>query len=381
MNDFHFLTIALANKNKQQAMLLLRDKNEFAARKIMQKAGVNVPPLTGRLFWRWVQEYIFSACRPQPETRYETIAKPHRDNKPASDHNARLSEPGSYRSDKSNGASGHDSGSLQHPISESSQSGTVCTGKNGVSSVHHNMGHKHNQNTGKASDEGKSAVDMGGGHAACVYSGISRAFSVARAQHSVCIRRRDATAGMADEIRPERRRNRHLFTRGVNVSTLAGKLWYSGRSARSDTGSVFRQQCNAMAAGTGGRRSVRRALQPERFDMPSSAAFRNDDSGHITHIAFPLARATAGWCADAGRLGTLHAPPVFLLSLYLASAYTRHCLFLVKYQATSACTVIQILEVLATVNAMTTVAMDSGYDNVSVFFSLFSQVWGYSPAV
>ncbi|EPG6158810.1 hypothetical protein M0K56_005595, partial [Klebsiella pneumoniae] len=52
LNDFHFLAIALANKNKHQAMLLLRDKNEFAARKIMEKAGANVPSLTGRLFWR-----------------------------------------------------------------------------------------------------------------------------------------------------------------------------------------------------------------------------------------------------------------------------------------------------------------------------------------
>ncbi|MEL8606655.1 hypothetical protein J4V69_22050 [Escherichia coli] len=62
MNDFHFLAIALANKNKHQAMLPLRDKNEFAARKIMEKAGANVPSLTGRLFWRWVQDYIFSAA-------------------------------------------------------------------------------------------------------------------------------------------------------------------------------------------------------------------------------------------------------------------------------------------------------------------------------
>lgn len=143
MNDFHFLTIALANKNKQQAMLLLRDKNEFAARKIMEKAGAKVPPLTGRLFWRWVQEYIFSACRPQRETRYETSEKSHKDSKPASDDKAGHAESGSHRPDKDNGAAGHDGGSLQHAVSESSRSGTVRTGKNGVPSVHDDMGGKH----------------------------------------------------------------------------------------------------------------------------------------------------------------------------------------------------------------------------------------------
>lgn len=323
MNDFHFLTIALANKNKQQAMLLLRDKNEFAARKIMQKAGVNVPPLTGRLFWRWVQEYIFSACRPQPETRYETIAKPHRDNKPASDDNARLAESGSHRPDKSNGATGHDGGSLQHPVYESSGSGTVRTGKNGVPSVHNDMGGKHYQSARQASDKGEPAMGLGGSHPACLRPGISPSFSVVRAQHSVRIRQRNAAAGVAGEIRLERYGHRHRITHSIDVSTMACKLWPSGRTAGTGAGSLFRYRDNTTAARTGGCRVVRRAVQPERSDPPGCAAFRNDDGGHITHTAASLFRTAAGRCADAGRPGTLHAPPVLLRSLYLASVPVR----------------------------------------------------------
>lgn len=325
MNDFHFLAIALANKNKHQAMLLLRDKNEFAARKIMEKAGANVPSLTGRLFWRWVQDYIFSACRPQQETRYETIAKSHRDNKPASDDNARLAESGSHRPDKGNGATGHDGGSLQHAVYERSRSGTVRTGKNGVPSVHNDMGGKHYQSTRQASDKGEPAVGLGGSHPACVRPGISQSFSVVRAQHSVRIRQRNAAAGVAGEICLERYGHRHRITHNIDVSTMACKLWPSGRTAGTGAGSLFRYRDNTTAARTGGCRVVRRAVQPERSEPPGCAAFRNDDGGHITHTAASLVRAAAGRCADAGRPGTLHAPPFLLRSLYLASFSVRYC--------------------------------------------------------
>lgn len=325
MNDFHFLTIALANKNKHQAMLLLRDKNEFAARKIIEKAGAKVPPLTGRLFWAWVQEYIFSACRPQQETRYETAEKSHRDNKPACDDNARLAESGSYRPDKGNGATGHDGGSLQHHVYESSGSGTVRTGKNGVPSVHNDMGGKHYQSARQASDKGEPAVGLGGSHPACLRPGISPSFSVVRAQHSVCIRRRNAAAGVAGEIRVERRGHRHHITHSVDISTMACKLWPSGRTAGTGAGSLFLYRDNTTAARTGGCRVVRRAIQPERSEPSGCATFRNDDSGHITHTAASLVRAAAGRCADAGRPGTLHAPPFLLRSLYLASVPVRHC--------------------------------------------------------
>lgn len=44
-------------------MLIIRDKSESVARKILQKAGVNAPPYSGRIFWQWVQGYILRVCR------------------------------------------------------------------------------------------------------------------------------------------------------------------------------------------------------------------------------------------------------------------------------------------------------------------------------
>jgi hypothetical protein len=67
MNSFHQFSLALAVKNKTSAMLILRDKTEPVARKILQKAGISVPGYSGRIFWQWVQNYIFQACRPGQE--------------------------------------------------------------------------------------------------------------------------------------------------------------------------------------------------------------------------------------------------------------------------------------------------------------------------
>jgi len=61
MNDFHIFNTFILQKDKINAMLVLRDKSEFAARKILEKARVRVPLLTGRMFWQgsaWKTENI-----------------------------------------------------------------------------------------------------------------------------------------------------------------------------------------------------------------------------------------------------------------------------------------------------------------------------------
>ncbi|MBD3126283.1 hypothetical protein [Citrobacter braakii] len=55
MNDFHLFSIHINNKDINNAMLVLRDKAESVARRIMVKARVCVPSCTGKLFWSWVQ--------------------------------------------------------------------------------------------------------------------------------------------------------------------------------------------------------------------------------------------------------------------------------------------------------------------------------------
>ena len=58
MNSFYHFKQALDSKQKNMAMLILRDKTESVARKIMEKAKIHVPDYKGRIFWQWVQKYI-----------------------------------------------------------------------------------------------------------------------------------------------------------------------------------------------------------------------------------------------------------------------------------------------------------------------------------
>ncbi|PDO81571.1 hypothetical protein BK796_23640, partial [Kosakonia pseudosacchari] len=67
MNSFFLFSTALSNKDKNSAMLIIRDKSESVARKILQKAGVSVPSYSGRVFWQWVQDYILRACRTEKD--------------------------------------------------------------------------------------------------------------------------------------------------------------------------------------------------------------------------------------------------------------------------------------------------------------------------
>jgi len=70
MNDFHILSLCIRNKDVAGAMHVLRDKSEFAARKILKKIKVTVTSLTGRVFWHDVQRWLLNACR-QENTQHE----------------------------------------------------------------------------------------------------------------------------------------------------------------------------------------------------------------------------------------------------------------------------------------------------------------------
>jgi hypothetical protein len=63
MNDFHHLNLFTQQGDKNSALLLLKNKNEFAVKKIMKKAGYTLPSLQGKQFWLYVQNTIISACR------------------------------------------------------------------------------------------------------------------------------------------------------------------------------------------------------------------------------------------------------------------------------------------------------------------------------
>lgn len=60
MNDFHILSLCIQNNDIKGAMLVLRDKSEFAARKILERIKVKLPVNTGRQFWSWLQSWLIN---------------------------------------------------------------------------------------------------------------------------------------------------------------------------------------------------------------------------------------------------------------------------------------------------------------------------------
>ncbi|WP_407197924.1 hypothetical protein [Citrobacter freundii] len=63
MNDFHILSICIQKKDDVAgAMRVLRDKSEFAVRKILEKLKVRVTSQTGRAFWHFVQSWLLTAA-------------------------------------------------------------------------------------------------------------------------------------------------------------------------------------------------------------------------------------------------------------------------------------------------------------------------------
>nr|EGT4418702.1 hypothetical protein [Cronobacter malonaticus] len=116
MNDFHLFSIYLSQKNKIQAMLILRDKSEFAARKIMEKAYIRVPACTGRIFWNWVQSYIYTACRSEQENTFEGTVN-HSQNSFQSTAANDTAESRSSGFGETPGDAGHAPRSLQHAVS------------------------------------------------------------------------------------------------------------------------------------------------------------------------------------------------------------------------------------------------------------------------
>lgn len=240
MNDWHHLIICFEQKNSYRAMLLLRDKSEFAARKIMEKARITPPAYTGKLFWRWVQEYIFKACKSSPsqgdyENKCSTISTEPKYHPVA----AGQAQPGCTGSDQTDGTYGHDSGPHQHPISTASLAGTVCDRQNGFSVISDDLGHECQPSPGKTTTPCEPAMDVGNSDSTRLCAGISGQHPVVRAEHSVCVRRRDTVAGLWLFVWPTgiNRRDNSVGRSGLPVIT--GQLWSPGGDTGAGSGSVL----------------------------------------------------------------------------------------------------------------------------------------------
>lgn len=81
MNDFHILSICVLNKDVAGAMCVLRDKSEFAVRKILEKLKIRVTAQTGRAFWQhqpcWALNilFVFAGVTELPDKNSPEYAK------------------------------------------------------------------------------------------------------------------------------------------------------------------------------------------------------------------------------------------------------------------------------------------------------------------
>lgn len=233
MNDFHLFSIHIKNKDTNRAMLILRDKPESVARRIMIKARVNVPSCTGKSFWSWAQKYIIDTCRVdrgnnnvQP-LRYTVQNTPVKPNRP---------ESSSARYDKGMRFSGNVARPLQHVVSDSSAPRDIRNRPDGVSTVLPGLGHKCVEKTGETPAERQQAMDMGRNNSANILSGVSQTRSLVCTEYPVRVRGRHTTAGVDSAVRKKGRGLRRNTFSGYPAFTHSGKLWASGAGSGHSPG-------------------------------------------------------------------------------------------------------------------------------------------------
>lgn len=127
MNDFHILNICIQNKDVAGAMRVLRDKSEFAVRKILEKLKVRVTTQTGRAFWHYVQSWLLTACR-QGSLQHESFSTRRSSHYPE----RQPAQSRCSRYGQASRTSGHDYRSHQYGVSVASLAGDVCAWPDGL---------------------------------------------------------------------------------------------------------------------------------------------------------------------------------------------------------------------------------------------------------
>lgn len=284
MNSFYHFKQALDSKQKNMAMLILRDKTESVARKIMEKAKIHVPDYKGRIFWQWVQEYIIRACA-QCEDK-NIVYSGQREN---IHRQTTLCSTGTQsvgdRSGQSHSSGRNDNRPHQYGTAQLAATGIVCAGQGGVSPVCTDMGHECLPGPGETSVEGAPAVDLGCGHTTDIHHDISGSRSLVRAEHTVRICRRHAAAGTP----PQRRQTWHTARTGITghhgLAADACQLWHSGSGPVSVPGDVVRvtgghsAQCSGFH-GSDITGDAQRGNTPHRcpFSRPGIRSYSDDAS-------------------------------------------------------------------------------------------------------
>lgn len=230
MNSFFHFRQAIESGQKNTAMLIIRDKTESVARKIIEKAKVSVPDFRGRLFWQWVQNYIISACRANEGENYDRPCntRDHVCSKPAA---TVQPQSGSHRYDQAHCSDSDADRPLQHCADARSQTGLLPSGTGSLSAVHTNMGDECPQSAGKTVAPCTPVMDMGPRHAARIYADVLRPCSLVCPEYSLRVCRRHAVTGVLVQVRDIGRACWNSFTGLHDLATHAGKFWSSGVSS------------------------------------------------------------------------------------------------------------------------------------------------------
>lgn len=269
MNDFYILSLCIQNKDVAGAMRVLRDKSEFATRKILEKLKVRVTSQTGRAFWHHVQGWLLTACR-QESTRNESSS--FRPSSPPSDTRENQSCRTGYG--QSAGAGCHAHRPRQYPAADDTGTPDVCAWPDGLPPVHAYLGDERAVHTRTASEEGKPAVDMGSVHPAGLQPGFCRTSALVGTEHPVRVRGRHAAACPSVPVREKRTDGRYSATGHPGLAAESGQLRAVRPDAGRRSGDGYRREDTWRAAhGSDRVRAV--AVQPERVVTSAESAGRN----------------------------------------------------------------------------------------------------------
>lgn len=281
MNDFHILSICIQNKDVAGAMRVLRDKSEFAARKILEKLKVNVTTQTGRAFWHYVQGWLLTACR-EGNIQHESFSTRRSTRHPARQP-AQSCGSGYGQAPR---PSGHDHRPHQYGVSVASRAGDVCAWPDGLPPVHAYMGDERTAHPGTTSEKSQSSVDLGCRHAAGVQPGLLASPALVGPEHSVRVCRRHAAACSAVPARPERN-DRQISAPGPHdLATAAGKLRAGRDNAGDQYGNRFGQRYTRSAAAGGHHCRAVTGLFKRVIAYPQPAS-RNIIAGHTAYSGVP----------------------------------------------------------------------------------------------
>ena len=322
MNSFWLLRTAVDNKDKLKAMLILRDKPESVARKILEKSGAAVPPYKGKAFWQWAQDYIIRACRPDSSRdKYHAHTECENTGITGTGQGRTELKPRSGGLAESARPAGHAGRSHEHTAAATPAAGTLRAGTHGLPPVRAHLGAQRASQSAPAPDAGKQDVAVGDRHAAGLFLRLCRARPVVCPQHSVRIRRRDAAAGVVSPLPDARSGCRAGFAQPDGLAAVFRQL----RSVRAGSGSLA-GNVPAFTTGTPVRSSCPDGDCRASGDQQSAChtgTGSGGNSGHPAHVLSAGRRCRSGPHTDRRPRTAIHAGDVLLHRLCRPPLYSR----------------------------------------------------------